>query len=363
MIVKHLELSNFRNYEKLSLDFHRGTNVFYGDNAQGKTNILESICLCSTAKSHRTSKDRELIHFKEEEAHIKLFLEKKGIEYRIDIHLKTNKPKGIAVNGIPIHKISELLGILNLIFFSPEDLNLIKRGPSERRHFLDVELCQLNSFYTNSLARYNQVLNQRNRLLKDLFMQPELLDTLEIWDLQLCQYGQKVIEERKKFICELNTIIGEIHKDITSSKEVIELIYEPNVESKVFEERLKHLREREIKQKISLVGPHRDDICFLVNGIDIRKYGSQGQQRTAALSLKLSEIVLVKSMRNDEPILLLDDVMSELDKSRQLQLLNHVSKIQTFLTCTGLDDLLDCSFPIDRLFWVSDGKVVCKNSE
>lgn len=362
MIIKHIELSNFRNYKELSLNFHSGTNIFYGDNAQGKTNILESICLCSTAKSHRTNKDRELIYFSEEEAHIKLFLEKKNSEYRIDVHLKANKPKGIAINGIPIHKISELLGILNLIFFSPEDLNLIKRGPSERRRFLDIELCQLNSFYTNSLASYNKVLNQRNHLLKDLFFQPGLIDTLDIWDLQLCNYGRNVMRERKKFIEELNQIIVEIHKNLTSGKETIELIYEPSVEEEDFEKNLNDLREREIKQKISLIGPHRDDICFLVNGIDIRKFGSQGQQRTAALSLKLSEIALIKKIRNDTPVLLLDDVMSELDNSRQLQLLNYVSSVQTFLTCTGLDDLVNCHFPIDRLFFVSEGKVICKNT-
>ncbi|KIR02512.1 DNA recombination and repair protein RecF [Lachnospiraceae bacterium TWA4] len=363
MIIKRIELSNFRNYKELSLDFDKGTNIFYGDNAQGKTNILESIRLCSNAKSHRTNKDRELILFGEEEAHIKLFLEKKFSDYRIDVHLKSNRPKGIAVNGMPIRKISELLGILNVVFFSPEDLSLIKRGPSERRRFLDFELCQLNPLYTSSLASYHKALNQKNHLLKEVAFHPEWMDTLDSWDEQLERYAKDVILHRKNFLESLNEVILEIHKNLTSGKEQLEVLYEPNVLSSEIHTKLKSFRERELKQRISLVGPHRDDICFLINGMDIRKFGSQGQQRTAALSLKLAEIVLIKKQSDEYPILLLDDVMSELDSHRQLQLLNHVAHVQTMLTCTGLDDLESCNFPINKLFYVNSGEVICKKEQ
>lgn len=361
MIIKKLDLMNFRNYETLSLNPGSGTNIMYGDNAQGKTNILESIYMCSTARSHRASRDKELIRFDAEEAHIKMLVDKNGSEYRIDMHLKKNKAKGIAVNGIPIRRVSELFGIVNIIFFSPEDLNLVKKGPAERRRFIDFELCQLDKVYTNHLMSYNKVLEQRNRLLKDLAFTPELADTLSVWDEQLALYGEKVIQDRMKFIEQLNSIIQQLHKNLTADKEQLEIIYEPDVTPGTFKETLHRSLDRDIHQHVTCKGPHRDDICFQINGIDIRKYGSQGQQRTAALSLKLSEIQLVRRLISDTPILLLDDVLSELDSSRQMQLLATIQNIQTFITCTGLDEFVNCRFPMDDLFEVTAGTVERKN--
>ena len=193
MIIESIELKNYRNYERLHMDFSSGTNILYGDNAQGKTNILEAVYVCSTTKSHRGSKDREMIRFGEEESHIKLNVRKSGVPCRIDMHLKKNKAKGIAVNGVPIRKASELFGIVNVVFFSPEDLNIIKNGPSERRRFLDLELCQLDKVYVHNLVQYNKVLLQRNRLLKELNFRPEYEETLDIWDMQLVQYGKELI--------------------------------------------------------------------------------------------------------------------------------------------------------------------------
>lgn len=357
MIVESIQLDKFRNYHSLKLKFDKGTNIFFGDNAQGKTNILEAVYLCGTTKSHKGSKDREVIQFDEQESHIRMKLIRNGSPTKIDMHLKKNKPKGIAINGVPVRKASELFGIANFVFFSPEDLNIIKNGPAERRRLIDMELCQLDKVYLYHLSNYNKVLIQRNKLLKELSYHPDLLDTLDIWDMQMIQYGKKIIEDRQAFIKRLNQIIYDIHSRLSGEKETLEIDYEPNVLSEEFEQKLKKDREKDLKTKMSLIGPHRDDICFKIKGVDIRKYGSQGQQRTAALSLKLSEIELVKTEIKDTPILLLDDVLSELDSNRQKYLLDSIHDIQTLITCTGLDDFVANQFQINRVFHVVEGHV------
>ena len=357
MVIESIELHNFRNYEALSMEFDRGTNILYGDNAQGKTNILEAVYLSGTSKSHKGSKDREMIRFGMEECHIKTIVSKKDIPYRIDIHLKKNKSKGIAVNGIPIKKASELFGIVNIVVFSPEDLNIIKSGPQERRRFIDLELCQLDKLYVYHLVNYNKILNQRNQLLKDLPIRPELLETLDIWDMQLVEYGRKIIERRETFISSLNEIISDIHGKLTGEKEELHILYEPSCKKEELEAVLKRNRERDIRQKMTSSGPHRDDISFFTKENDLRKYGSQGQQRTAALSLKLAEIKIVKKIIQDEPILLLDDVLSELDSKRQNHLLNHINDTQTIITCTGLDEFIQNRFEINRIYRIVNGTV------
>ena len=357
MKIKQLKLQNYRNYDFAQLEFDDVTNIFYGDNAQGKTNILESIYLCGTTKSHRGTKDRDLIKFGQDEAHIEAIVEKNNIPFQIDIHLKKNSPKGIAVNKIPIKRASELFGIINIVFFSPEDLNIIKNGPSERRKFIDMELSQLDKVYLNDLSNYNRVVNQRNRLLKDNYDRQVLLQNLDVWDMQLIKYGNKIIERRNLFISQINKIVAEVHEKLTGGKEMIHLSYEPSNRNMSLEEALLKNRERDIKLKSTSVGPHRDDICFMVDDLDIRKFGSQGQQRTAALSLKLSEIEIVKQLINDTPILLLDDVLSELDKNRQNYLLDSISDVQTLITCTGLDDFVNHRFSINKMIHVEQGSV------
>lgn len=361
MIVKSLELSNFRNYKNLSLQLNRGTNILYGDNAQGKTNVLEAIYMCGTTKSHKGSKDRDIIQIGEEESHIRIYVEKDNVDHRIDMHLKKNKPKGAAINGLPIKKSSELFGLVNMVFFSPEDLSIIKNGPGERRRFIDLELCQLDKVYLHNLMNYNKIVNQRNNLLKQISFKSDLLDTLNIWDIQLMEYGKKIISSRDEFIKQLNAIIQQIHNNLSGGKEDLEIQYEPSVEVDQFEQKLKKTLERDIHQKITNVGPHRDDISFLIKGIDIRKYGSQGQQRTAALSLKLAEIELVKKIIKDYPILLLDDVLSELDRNRQNYLLNSIDNIQTIITCTGLEEFVNNRFQIDNVYKVVEGTVINEN--
>ena len=321
MIIKSIELADYRNYDSLVLQFDRGTNILYGDNAQGKTNILEAIYVAATTKSHKGSKDREIVNFDKEEAHIRTYLEKDGKEIRVDMHLRKSKSKGIAIDGQKIKKAADLLGLCNVVFFSPEDLGIIKNGPSERRRFVDMELCQLDNFYLYNLNHYNKIVNQRNKLLKDMYMNPDLKETLTIWDMQLVSYGSKIIERRKLFVEQLNEIIYEIHKKLSGGREEIRIQYEPDVELDEFESKLRNSQDRDMRAKMTSVGPHRDDFSFLVGDVDIRKFGSQGQQRTAALSLKLSEIELVKRITKDTPVLLLDDVLSELDSNRQNYLL------------------------------------------
>lgn len=361
MFIESLELQNFRNYETLSMKFDRGTNILFGDNAQGKTNILEAVYLGGTTKSHRGSKDREMIRFEQDEAHIRMQVKREAVSCRIDMHLKKNKSKGIAINGVPIRKASELFGAVNMVFFSPEDLQIIKEGPGERRRFVDLELCQLSKVYLNQLTNYNKILNQRNKLLKDLAFMPDLMPTLEVWDEQLLNYGNQLIAAREEFVEQLNEISVDIHANLTGEKEHLELVYEPNVSKENFSQMLKKNRDKDIRFKLSSVGPHRDDLCVKINGIDIRKFGSQGQQRTAALSLKLSEIYLVKRLIHDTPVLLLDDVLSELDGSRQNYLLQSIRDIQTLITCTGLDDFVSHQFNINRVFRVIDGRVFQNN--
>ena len=361
MVVKSLDLKNFRNYHELHIDFDPFTNIFYGNNAQGKTNILESVYLGGTTKSHKGSKDRDMITFTEEESHIRMLVQKKNLTRRIDMHLKKNKTKGIAVDGIPIKKASELFGIVNLVFFSPEDLNIIKNGPSERRRFIDLELCQLDKIYFHNLSNYNKILIQRNKLLKDIAFHPEWMDTLEIWDMQLAGYGSKIIKRRHSFVEQLGEIAGDIHENLTGGREHLSLLYEPDCPADALYEQLKKNRDKDIRYKMTSQGPHRDDLCMQVKDVDIRKFGSQGQQRTSALTLKLSEIELVKRVIHDTPVLLLDDVLSELDSNRQNYLLNSIHDIQTLITCTGLDEFISNRFTINRIFRVEEGTVTTEN--
>ena len=361
MIIKRLELADYRNYESLDLQFDKGTNILYGDNAQGKTNILEAIYVAATTKSHKGSKDNEIINFDKEEAHIRTYLEKDAIETRVDMHLRKSKSKGIAIDGQKIKKAADLLGLCNVVFFSPEDLNIIKNGPAERRRFVDMELCQLDSFYLYNLNHYNKIVNQRNKLLKDMYMNPDLKDTLTIWDSQLVSFGSKIIERRKIFTEQLNEIICEIHKKLSGGKEEILVYYNPDVSVEDFEAKLKINQERDIKLKQTTVGPHRDDFSFMIGKVDVRRFGSQGQQRTAALSLKLSEIELVKKIAKDFPVLLLDDVLSELDSNRQNYLLNSIGDIQTIITCTGLEEFVNNRFEINKVYKVNNGKVSSEN--
>ena len=362
MQIKLLELENFRNYESLKIEFDDGINIIYGENAQGKTNILESIYMCSTGKSHKGSKEKEIIKRDASESHVKAEFSGYLGSRRVDIHLKKNKEKGIAVNKIPIRKISELYGKIFVVIFSTEDLDIIKRGPSDRRRFIDMELCQIDPIYVENLITYNRILVQRRELFKKR-EEPgvelrALSETLDIWDLQLVNYGTEIIKRRRRFIEEINNIIFDIHYEITSGQEKLKLVYEPSVNEESFYEELLKNRERDSYLKQTSTGPHRDDFSFYNGNEDMKVYGSNGQQRTCALTLKLSEIKLIESIKKEKPVLLLDDVLSELDRSRQKMLLKTLKETQTIITCTGVDEFIETELGNIKKFYIKNASLM-----
>ncbi|MEG0013121.1 MAG: DNA replication/repair protein RecF [Cellulosilyticaceae bacterium] len=355
MYIRELVLSNFRNYESATIKLDKGINIFKGNNAQGKTNILESIYLCATARSHRTHQEKEIIKWGEDASHVQIVVQKRTLDDKIDFHL-TTRGKAVAINRLPINKLGELFGTLTVVMFSPEDLQLIKKSPKERRRFIDIELCQFDKLYYYSLRQYHKVLKQRNNALKQY---PSNKDSsiLEIWDMQLMQYAKEVIEKRESFIKQLNLIAREIHLDISGAKEELEVIYEPNVKVENLEDKLMRYRQKDLMTQNTSVGPHRDDLKFLINGMDVRLYGSQGQQRTVVLSMKLAELELMKQHLGESPILLLDDVLSELDDNRQKYLFTYTQDTQTLITCTGVEQSVWNTQKIGKLFNVDNGLV------
>ncbi|MBQ7678690.1 MAG: DNA replication/repair protein RecF [Butyrivibrio sp.] len=365
MIIQELSLSDYRNYEELSLSFSPGTNILFGDNAQGKTNILEAIYLCATTRSHRGARDREIIRFGHEEGHLRILTDRDGATYRTDIHLRAGKAKGIAVDGTRLKRASDLVGRLLVVLFAPEDLAIVKNGPAERRRFMDMELCQLDPVYLANLTRYNRLLAERAKLLKELCDHPEHTLLLEVQDKQLIEYGASIIRTRAEFLRQVDEIIGPVHRQLTGGQEELTIRYEPCCSAEELADRIPAAHRRDIALGQTSVGPHKDDFSFLLKGegestqqlLDLRRFGSQGQQRSASLSLKLSEIEIVRRDKKENPVLLLDDVLSELDRHRQKQLLSAIGDIQTIITCTGLDDLVDARLSIDRVYQVEKGTV------
>lgn len=357
MYIESLALSSFRNYGQLDISFSPGINILYGDNAQGKTNILEAIYLCATTKSHRGSRDREMIMFGQEEAHIRSFYRDGDVSRRIDIHLRKGKVKGAALDGIPVRRSGELIGNIHVVCFSPEDLDVIKAGPAVRRRFMDMEMCQLDKVYLHDVSAYNRVINQRNELLRQIYRDPSLDATLDVWDAQLVTYGRSVIKAREKFVRELSEKLGPVHDKLSGGREKLELLYAPDTNADELEEKLFSHREADKRLKISTVGPHRDDLIFNISGNDARVFGSQGQQRTAALSLKLSELELVRQHTGSMPVLLLDDVLSELDRNRQKYLMDLIKETQTIVTCTGMEEFITNSVEADKIYKVAGGQL------
>lgn len=357
MIVKSIELCNFRNYEREEFHFHEGTNVLYGANAQGKTNVLEAIFVGGTTKSHKRSKDTEMIMKGKDESHIRYFVEKNGCTYKVEIHMKRGRTKGIAVDGLPITSSKDLMGLCHIIFFSPEDLGIIKDGPDQRRRFMNMELCQINKAYLYYLTQYKKVLKQRNALLKQIQQKESLKSTLEIWDNQLVENGSKIIEIRKEFVDQIGIIMKKKHRKLTGGQEEIDVVYKPNCKEDDFANRLFIESDRDILFGTTTVGPHRDDLGFYIGEQEIKVYGSQGQKRTAALSLKMAEIEIVENTIGEKPVLLLDDVLSELDRSRQNYLLENIKGIQTIITCTGLEEFVKNGININQTFEIVNGSI------
>ncbi|ARU60905.1 DNA replication/repair protein RecF [Tumebacillus avium] len=351
MWIKALELRNFRNYESLQLtDLSPRVNILVGQNAQGKTNVVEAILLLSVAKSHRTNKDAEMIRFETEFAALKGMIERNERSYRLDLRLLP-KGKKSAVNGVEKRKMSDFVGHLNVVLFAPEDLQLIKGGPQQRRRFLDVEIGQVSPQYLYNLTQYQKVLLQRNSLLKEIGQKKSGDEMLMIWDDQLAVYGTKVIKKRLEFVDKLEGFAKDIHKRISGGKEELSFHYQNSLDctelvqlEDLYRKELEQKRRVDILRGSTSVGPHRDDVEVRINGHKVQTFGSQGQQRTASLSMKLAEIELIKAEVGEYPVLLLDDVLSELDESRQLHLVQSMGeKVQTIVTTTttfGLEHFL-----------------------
>lgn len=362
MYLKRIELKNFRNYEEEAVEFHNKVNIITGKNAQGKTNLLESLYIMSLGKSFRTSKDSEMIGFNKDFCRAKSTSVKEEREIEIEITIG-KEGKSAKINGMKIAKNIDLLENVYMVAFSPEDLKIVKDEPEKRRKFIDRELCQLKPVYYRNLGKYKKILQQRNSLLKQQEIKE---DVIAVWDESLAEYGAKIIQERNRFINKLNEISGEISKGITNGKEVLEISYEANVEYKdTYEEQKEYLKKlliknlkKDIFRRSTTVGPHKDDLKICLEGVDIRHFGSQGQQRTAALSLKLAEIRLIKEETKVAPILLLDDVLSELDAERQNFLINSLEEVQLFITTTELGEEVKKQLPEGYTFSVERGKVV-----
>ncbi len=361
MYLKELKLMNFRNYKEQVLNFDRGFNFLIGNNAQGKTNLVEAIYMLSSGKSYRTLMDGELLRWGAQTLYIKGKLVVGDEERSIEIGIR-GKNKRIKVNGVQLDRRGELFGNLTTVIFSPDELKLVKEGPSHRRRFMDREIIQIKPAYYYVLVDYNKVLSQRNALLKSASAKDAKIDTLAVWDKQLIEYGIRLIRDRRSFIKKLSDIARSIHSRITDGKENLEIAYRScigGIEDEnprlIYTKKLRDFRERDLKTGATNFGPHREDLSISINGIDTRKYGSQGQQRTAALSMKLSEIELVRGETGRYPILILDDVMSELDPLRQSYILQNLDNVQTFITCTHSMGPMKERYDMGKVFYVING--------
>lgn len=347
MRVKCISVNNFRNLSPAKITPDGGLNLILGDNAQGKTNLLESVCLCCLGKSPRTDKEREMINYDADFARVNIEFTSRYGSADIAVVLSKKRKKAVAVNSVPILKIGELLGYLNAVYFSPDEIRVIRMSPADRRRFLDVDLCQADRNYYYSLVKYNKILNQRNNLIKKSRDIETLKEMLFVWDAQLARECARIVAKRARFCDRLKALAADAHKRLTDGKESLEISYVTQIEGENVEEREKSAAlllsgsvEKDFDLGYTTSGCQRDDLKFCVNGADIRSFGSQGQQRTAALSLKLAELEIFKELTGDYPVLLLDDVLSELDLSRQKRLLDFCDKVQIILTATHIDEEL-----------------------
>lgn len=333
MWIKNIKIKNFRNYKQEEINLEKNINIFYGENAQGKTNIIEAIFLCSLGKSFRTKKDLEMIKLDEKNAIIEIEYEKTDRYGKIKIEL--GNKKNIYLNGVKIKKLSELLGNLNIVIFTPDDINILKGGPQNRRKFLDIMISQLRPNYMHILSLYLKTIEQRNKYLRQIREENKDENLLEIWDEKLAEYAIKICKYRIEFINKIIEKIEKIHKKITNGKEEIKIKYITECENKIeYLNLLKQRRKLDIIKGFTTKGIHRDDFMIYINNKEINIYGSQGQNRTAMLSLKLAELQVINDEIGEYPILLLDDFMSELDSERRKNFLENIGNTQVIITCT-----------------------------
>ncbi len=369
MFINHLYLKNYRNYNELELSFDQQINIFQGNNAQGKTNILEALYMLSLTKSHRTSKEKELVQWDQSFSVIKGSISTRRGKLNVEIQL-SSKGKKAKINHLEQRKLSDYIGIFNVVMFAPEDLTLVKGNPQYRRRFLDIEIGQVSPTYIYHLSQYHKIVKQRNNLLKDFTQEKKnKIDLLEIWDSQLIKHGSKIIYKRIHFLKQLEKWAKQIHYGITNEKEDLSIRYLTSISSnflpeeeteiiELFKEKIKKTREQEFYRGTTLIGPHRDDITFYINKNHVASFASQGQQRTTALSLKLAEIELIHEEVGEYPILLLDDVLSELDHIRQTQLIQTIEdKVQTLITTTSTDGIDIQTLNRSSIYHVDNGIV------
>lgn len=366
--IDNLNLRNFRNYKDNKISFSKTYNVIYGENAQGKTNIIEAIFLCASGRSHRTAKDTELVNVNSNYYHIKLDAVKSMGTSTVEIGYERDKKKVIKINEVPLKKIGNLMGNVLAVIFSPEDLSVISEGPSQRRRFIDITLSQIRPSYFYDLQLYNKILLQRNSLLKELQINKNLIDTLDVWDEKLSETGSRIIKARYEFINRLSSAAAKNHYTLSDNNEDMEIKYISSVDAIDFKDidkikdtfinDFKKYRSIELKRCTTLKGPHRDDYEMLVNGMDVKSFGSQGQKRTVILSIKLSELQIIKEETGEFPVLLLDDVMSELDSKRREILFDNISHVQTFITCTEKDIFSKKEFHDILFVNVKDGNTI-----
>lgn len=374
MRLNNLQLQNFRNYDNLSLMFTKNLVIFLGENAQGKTNILESIFVLAMTRSHRTTNEQELIQWNAKQASIRGNVERTHTSAPLELFL-TKKGRKTKVNHIEQKKLSSYIGQLNVILFAPEDLSLVKGSPQLRRKFLDMEIGQIDPVYLYDLVQYQKVLKQRNQYLKQLAEKKQTDKLyLEILTEQLVEFGSKVLIARQKFVKRLEYWASQLHQKISQNKETLVIEYISSVPDTpwdnleavqtAFRQALEKVKNKEHFRQVTLAGPHRDDLIFLINERNVQTFGSQGQQRTTALSVKLAEIDLMKEETGEYPVLLLDDVMSELDDARQLHLLETIEgKVQTFLTTTTLEHVKDKMTVEPEIFYVRQGQLEGESAE
>ena len=356
MWINEIKLMNFRNYNDQEIKLHKNINVFFGENAQGKTNIIEAIFLSSIGKSFRTNKEKELIKFNEEKAVAEIKFKKSDRDGNVKIEIGDKKQ--IYLNGIKLKKLSELLGNVNIVIFTPDDINILKGGPQNRRKFLDIMISQLRPNYMHILTLYLKTLEQRNNYLKQIKIENKDENLLDIWDEKLVDYGCKIYEYRKEFIEKIQNKIKKIHKEITDNKEDLEIKYFSDANTRQnFINELKSRRKVDIIKGFTTKGVHRDDFVIYINGREVDVFGSQGQHRTAILSLKLSELQVIYDDIGEYPILLLDDFMSELDNKRRKNFLDNIKNIQVIITCTEKISLENLDY---FSYNVIDGNVIEK---
>ncbi|MFC3041035.1 DNA replication/repair protein RecF [Virgibacillus xinjiangensis] len=368
MHIEHLQLKNYRNYEKLDISFDDKVNLIIGENAQGKTNLMEAIYVLALTKSHRTSKEKELIQWDKDFSRVEGRVFKQNRSFPLEIIL-SNKGKKAKLNRIEQQRLSDYIGAMNIVMFAPEDLTLVKGPPHTRRRFIDMELGQIQPRYIYHLGQYQKILKQRNHLLKQLQRRETKDPTmLRVLSEQLVEHASSLLERRFVFLDLLRKWAGPIHHGISRSLEKLEIQYNPTIEvseeenkekiETIYLQRFQEIEEKEIDRGTTLIGPHRDDLTFRVNGKDVQVYGSQGQQRTAALSVKLAEIELIHKEIGEYPILLLDDVLSELDDYRQSHLLHTIQgKVQTFVSTTSVDGINHETLRKAEQFHVDNGTV------